>query len=164
MASLFKKKNTWYLSVSYKGKRKSKSLNTRNYKVALQLKNSVEVQLLQEVMGITKSNAELTFPELVDRYLNANHAWADSTRELYGYVLNAYLQDKKLPTNPSSRATYIRHINQCWKWGHKNNLVREMHLIPGETKCESRLRTYTCLLYTSPSPRDATLSRMPSSA
>ena len=100
MASLFKKKNTWYLSVSYKGNRKSKSLNTRNYKVALQLKSSVEVQLLQEVMGITKSNAELTFPELVDRYLNANHAWADSTRELYGYVLNAYLRDEKLPAIP----------------------------------------------------------------
>ena len=142
MASLFKKKNTWYLSVSYKGKRKSKSLNTRNYKVALQLKSSVEVQLLQEFMGITKSNAELTFPELVDRYLNANHAWADSTRELYGYVLNAYLQDQKLPTNPSSRATYIRHINQCWKWGYKHNLVSKMELIPGDTKGESRLRTY----------------------
>ena len=27
-----------------------------------------------------------------------------------------------------------------------------------------RQKTYTCLLYTSPSPRDATLSRMPSSA
>ncbi len=94
-------------------------------------------------MGITKSNAELTFPELVDRYLNANHAWADSTRELYGYVLNAYPQDKKLPANPSSRATYVRHINQCWKWGCKNDLVREMHLLPRETKCESRLRTYT---------------------
>ena len=94
-------------------------------------------------MGITKSNAELTFAELVDRYLKANHAWADSTRELYGYVLNAYLQHEKLPSNPSSRATYIRHINQCWKWGYKNDLVREMHLIPGETKCESRLRTYT---------------------
>ena len=26
------------------------------------------------------------------------------------------------------------------------------------------VRIYTCLLYTSPSPRDATLSRMPSSA
>ena len=93
-------------------------------------------------MGITKSNAELTFPELVDRYLNANHAWADSTRELYGYVLNAYLQDQKLPTNPSSRATYIRHINQCWKWGYKHNLVSKMELIPGDTKGESRLRTY----------------------
>ena len=30
--------------------------------------------------------------------------------------------------------------------------------------CPSGLRTLTCLLYTSPSPRDATLSRMPSSA
>ena len=142
MASLFSKNGTWYLSVSYKGKRKSKSLNTRNYKVALQLKTSVEIQLLQEVMGITKSNAQLTFPELVDRYLNANHAWADSTRELYGYVLNAYLQHEKLPTNSSSRATYIRHINQSWQWEYKNDLVREMQLNPRETKCESRLRTY----------------------
>ena len=29
---------------------------------------------------------------------------------------------------------------------------------------EHALRRYPCLLYTSPSPRDATLSRMPSSA
>ena len=29
---------------------------------------------------------------------------------------------------------------------------------------EEEYFTYTCLLYTSPSPRDATLSRMPSSA
>ena len=28
----------------------------------------------------------------------------------------------------------------------------------------ARLRAFICLLYTSPSPRDATLSRMPSSA
>ena len=27
--------------------------------------------------------------------------------------------------------------------GYKNDLVREMQLIPGETKFESRLRTYT---------------------
>ena len=143
MASLFSKNGTWYLSVSYKGKRKSKSLNTKNHKIALQLKSSVEVQLLQEVMGFTKSNAELSFSELVDRYLKADHAWADSTREVYRYVLKAYLQDEKLPTNPSSRATYVRQINQCWKWGYKNDLVREVRLIPGETKCESRLRTYT---------------------
>ena len=31
-------------------------------------------------------------------------------------------------------------------------------------KLNALLDTYTCLLYTSPSPRDATLSRMPSSA
>ena len=36
-------------------------------------------------------------------------------------------------------------------WGSKQNLFKE-------------LDSYSCLLYTSPSPRDATLSRMPSSA
>ena len=36
---------------------------------------------------------------------------------------------------------------------------------PGElTNYESDVKALTCLLYTSPSPRDATLSRMPSSA
>ena len=48
-----------------------------------------------------------------------------------------------LPSNPSSRATHIRHINQCWKWGLKNNLIKKAHLIPGDTKGESRIRTYT---------------------
>ena len=33
----------------------------------------------------------------------------------------------------------------------------------GESHCDMRVHR-TCLLYTSPSPRDATLSRMPSSA
>ena len=34
----------------------------------------------------------------------------------------------------------------------------------GEILCSSEVFTQDCLLYTSPSPRDATLSRMPSSA
>ena len=34
----------------------------------------------------------------------------------------------------------------------------------GDTIVDPRLNLRTCLLYTSPSPRDATLSRMPSSA
>ena len=37
-----------------------------------------------------------------------------------------------------------------------------LHIEPVKRCCDSRVRT--CLLYTSPSPRDATLSRMPSSA
>ena len=47
-----------------------------------------------------------------------------------------------LPENPTSRAIHIRHINQCWNWGIKNNLVKKAHLIPGDTKGESRIRTY----------------------
>ena len=34
----------------------------------------------------------------------------------------------------------------------------------GSPEDRDRVREYSCLLYTSPSPRDATLSRMPSSA
>ena len=46
-----------------------------------------------------------------------------------------------------------------------NHPARDMHdtFYLDENK-EVLLRTHTCLLYTSPSPRDATLSRMPSSA
>ena len=48
-----------------------------------------------------------------------------------------------------------------------SSVVREAeHLVTTETKAEKqgRLGATTCLLYTSPSPRDRTRSRMPSSA
>ena len=50
-----------------------------------------------------------------------------------------------------------------------NNIRPGRHFlqIPGPTNVPDRVlraMDYPCLLYTSPSPRDATLSRMPSSA
>ena len=53
------------------------------------------------------------------------------------------------------------YLTDCWKWAcKKEELVKdcemEVEIIPGITYC--------CLLYTSPSPRDAHESRMPSSA
>ena len=42
--------------------------------------------------------------------------------------------------------------------------VQDAILRVGEINYDLRGRSLTCLLYTSPSPRDATLSRMPSSA
>ena len=50
------------------------------------------------------------------------------------------------------------------------SIAEQMFALPYEVKKQYHLpgtngaRGYTCLLYTSPSPRDATLSRMPSSA
>ena len=59
----------------------------------------------------------------------------------------------------------------------KETVERDWYVIDATNKVLGRLSTeiadmlrgkkkpcYTCLLYTSPSPRDATLSRMPSSA
>ena len=43
-------------------------------------------------------------------------------------------------------------------------VVHDFSKQPGQTVQLDRYRFWGCLLYTSPSPRDATLSRMPSSA
>ena len=117
MASLFSNNGTWYLSITHKGKRKTRSLKTRDHKVAMELKPLVEISILQEFIGLTESNAELTFPELVNRFLKASHPWATATYEMNRYILTAHLDGKHLPTNATSRAIHIRHINQCWNWG-----------------------------------------------
>ena len=142
MASLYKNKNVWYLSVYHNGKRITKSLKTSDLKVAKSIKSIVETSILQELNGFVESNAELPFHELVDRFLKAPQSWAQSTYDLNRYILTSHVEGKSLPTNPTSRAIHIRHINQCWNWGLKNNLVRKAQLIPGDTKGESRLRTY----------------------
>ena len=142
MASLYKKRDVWYISLMVNKKRITKSLRTKDYRTAKRLKSITETSILQELNGFIKSNAKLSFTELVDRFLKAPHPWSKSTFDLNKYILTSHLNGKSLPTNPSSRATHIRHINQCWNWGLKNNLVKKVHLIPGDTKGESRLRTY----------------------
>ena len=44
------------------------------------------------------------------------------------------------------------------------NLIDEWEDINNDAQFDPEIDKWTCLLYTSPSPRDATLSRMPSSA
>ena len=142
MASLYKKRDVWYISLMVNQKRITRSLRTKDYSTAKRLKSLTETSILQELNGFIESNAKLSFSQLVDRFLKAPHPWSKSTYDLNKYILTSHLNDKELPINPSSRATHIRHINQCWKWGYKNNLISKMHLIPGDTKGEPRLRTY----------------------
>ena len=123
-------------------KRISKSLRTKDYQSAKSIKSFTEILILKQLSGLTERNAKLSFNELVDRFLTTNHHWSPSTYNLNKYILTSHLKGNPLPSNPSSRATHIRHINQCWKWGLKNNLVEKAHLIPGDTKGEARLRTF----------------------
>ena len=143
MASLYKNKNIWYLSVYHHGKRITKSLKTNDIKVAKRLKRYVETTILQELTGFTESSLDLSFSELVSRFLKASHPWAPATYEMNRYILSSHLNGNPLPENPTSRAIHIRHINQCWNWGLKNKLVKKVHLILGDTKGESRDRVYT---------------------
>ena len=143
MASIYKKRNIWYLSIAIGNIRATRSLRTDNYQVAKALKPHIESQLIAELTGISNSNERLSFPELAERFLKAEHGWAKTTYELYSLVLRTHLQGKPLPSNPSSRAIHIRHINACWNWGLKNHLIHKAYKIPGDTKGESRIRTYS---------------------
>ena len=143
MASLYKNGNYYYISINFEGKRTVKSLGTKDKKVAKALKPFVETSILQELTGFKESSLDLSFSELVNRFLNASHPWAPSTYEMNRYILSSHLNGNPLPENPTSRAIHIRHINQCWNWGLKNKLVKKVHLIPGDTKGEARHRTYT---------------------
>ena len=49
-------------------------------------------------------------------------------------------------------------------WPMYNQFENDKKKIQEKFKRQKRVVNMTCLLYTSPSPRDATLSRMPSSA
>ena len=143
MATIYKKRNIWYISVSIGNSRATRSLRTDNYKVAKSLKPHFESQLIAEVTGIKNKNEVLEFPELAERFLKADHSWAKNTYDLYRLALNRHLMGKPLPTNPTSRAIHIRHINACWNWGLKNNMIEKAYKIPGDTKGLSRIRTFT---------------------
>ena len=143
MASLYKKRDVWYLALTINKTRVTKSLRTKDYNVAKSIKPHAESKLIAEINGFETKNENLSFDELCKRFLVHNHDWSINTYKLIKHILNSHLSDKPLPANPTSKAIHIRHINQCWKWGLKNNLVQKAKLLPGDTKGESRLRTFT---------------------
>ena len=71
MASLYKKRDIWYMSLMVNNKRITKSLRTKDYSTARSLKSLTETTILQQLNSFTVSNAEISFPELVDRFLKA---------------------------------------------------------------------------------------------
>ena len=72
MASLFKNRNNWFLAVSYKGKRITKSLGTTDKTVAKELKPLVESHILAELIGILPKKKNIPFCDLVKKFL---HFW-----------------------------------------------------------------------------------------
>ncbi len=134
MASLYKNNQIWYLSIYHQNKRITRSLKTRDIKVAKLLKPLVEANILNKNITGLKKSISISFGELVPKFLKANHNWSASTYELNKYILSSHLNGNPLPYNPYSRSAHIRHINQCWKWGLKNNLIKKAHLLLGDTK------------------------------
>jgi len=143
MASIYKKRNVWYLSVTIGKNRTTRSLRTSDYKVAKQLKPYIESQLILELTGLKKRTSVIPFPDLAAKFLKANTKRSKNTQKLYKYILRSYINDNSLPTNPNTRAIFIRTINACWNWGLKQGLIDKANKLEGDTRGEPRQRVYT---------------------
>ena len=75
----------------------------------------------------------------------------------------SYSSDGKLIAFASNRNAYTKPMNEEEKKLFEKDKASMMDIYVMNSD-GSNVRQLTCLLYTSPSPRDATLSRMPSSA
>ena len=142
MGSIYKNRDVWYITVCHQNKRISKSLKTKDHKVAKQLKPLVESQIIMRLTGLIKEHKDIPFKELVRRYLSNNKHLSKSTLSLYRHVLESHLNNKPLPTNVTSRAIFTRVINTCWNWGLKNKLIQKAYKLSGDTKGESRDRVF----------------------
>jgi integrase len=142
MASIYKNNGTWYISLGYNGKRKSKSLKTNDYGTALKLKPFAESSLISELTGLNYTKKETSFKELSERFLKQKGR-AKNTQLIYENVIKCYNSGKQLPTNPNSRSIHIRTINACWNWGLKKGLISKAYKLDQDTKGEPRQRTFT---------------------
>jgi len=142
MSSLYKKKNTWYLSVQVNGKRTSKSLKTSSKNVAVLLKDKAEYELITELLGLSNKEKELSFEKLSDMYLK-QVSRSSNTHKIYENAFKKHIARKPLPSNPNSRSMHIRAINACWNWGLKKGIITKAYKLDMDTRGEPRQRTYT---------------------
>ena len=140
MATLYKNRGVWYITTSYDNQRLTRSLRTKDKQVAKKLKPVVELELLEELTGVKTRKRNLSFDEIVNKYLSTKHNWTSRTRELNTQILIAYISGKPLPAHPTTKAIHTRVINICWNWGLKQGLITKAYKLEGDTKGESRNR------------------------
>ena len=80
----------FYLSVSFQGNRISRSLGNKSKSVAESLFPAVERDIYNELLN-GREKKDISFKELVDKYLKYDHNWSKSTLEINIVNLNNYL-------------------------------------------------------------------------
>ena len=126
---------------------------------------------IMEIEGLPNLKLEQAF-ELTDA--TAERSCAGSTILLSQETVQEYLRsnicllEKMIESNYEDSKSISRRINDMKNWLKKPSLIQPDSNAQYEEIIEIDLAKVTqpivCLLYTSPGPRDATLSRMPSSA
>ena len=142
MASLYQRKNgIYYLSVVFQGGRSTKSLETKSEETAKAITPYVERQLLDQLIN-GKQKKDISFKELVSKYLKYDHNWSKSTLEINSLKLTNYLR-YGFPLNKTTKAMTIRIINGCNSWGVAHGYLKSYQKIPGGSNYDPRTRVYT---------------------
>lgn len=138
MSSLYTKRGWYYISIMRQGNRVTKSIGTKNYRIAQKLRSSLEYEMLKEI-HLPSKKKHVSFPELIKIYLKSNPHWSKATLKINSQRLTYYI-NKGLPTNPTSRAMSIQRVNNCLNWAIKNGYSTNQRKIEGDMRGESRLR------------------------
>ena len=123
------------------------------------LLRTVRNNIVQSIRAFTVNQLQDTAKELGQHFLYANLAMAQSKQD----VLDLVSAQFSLPAHFGKNfdALYDCLTDPVYKSGPQVGFIVVLEHIPANVKFDKEAR---CLLYTSPSPRDRTRSRMPSSA
>lgn len=110
MATLYKNRDIWYNSASHQGQRLTRSLKTKKKSITQKLRPQIELELLQELTGVSERKLDLPFEEVVKRYLLHVHNWSDRTLELNTYILKAHLSRKALSPTKYLKNKYVTFL------------------------------------------------------
>ena len=139
MASLYKNGRHYYVSVSYKGTRRSISTGTSDKRNALALKSKLERNLLQDIIvGKPKVSKQYSLKDLMEKFLNSERDWKESTKSIYKYSFKRYLKSGFPDT--SYKAMIVRNLNTMYKWAYENGYIDKSIKYEGGNRWESRHR------------------------
>jgi len=143
MSHIFKKRNTYYLCVKYKGKRVRRSLGTSNKAIAQRLSKDLEERLLSEIILGKPSNQYNCddIPELIEKFMSYEHNWRPRTREVYETCFKHFL-NKGLPETQTYKAMVIRCLNRLQNWAFQEGFIERARIIPGGNNYVRRTRVF----------------------
>ena len=114
--------------------------------------------LVSRVMvDFSHANSEKKFKNQIKVGENIANQIENGSDSVFGVMIESHLNEGNQKVGPLSSLQYgVSITDSCIGWDDTEQLLRDL--------AQSVKKRNSCLLYTSPSPRDATLSRMPSSA
>ena len=147
----------------------AKSLHSKYHRIVVERSSHAlnATAILLDSLEIDPDNRVL----IIDADLSTReHKWRDLLRQL---GIRAKKSEQTINQEPLIQEL-IHHLQlasglEAWSFERLRRLANSSSIslnfdLDHPTNSEIIPRPHTCLLYTSPSPRDATLSRMPSSA